>query len=255
MNSAAVTIEEVVVAILELAKRKLNEEELVELVSAGRLHEVFPYRPKLEVPAVLERWEDTKEAPTRELTEEEYRQFLRGGDASVIVERVPLAPNRGFEPFAGTQDEAEMTSMPPRTEEPVMHSESPSEIVRAAIEKARLYARLMPDLIAFAETKHRVPSLGEPGASKLRLPLKDYFTEFYGLPLNSVTLWEGVDLFLFRRKDRMICRVYGEMPYGFHLQLVANDQVLELRSKDQVAVHIPAPVDLRVGVYPVSDRH
>lgn len=255
MNSAAVTIEEVVVAILELAKRKLNEEELAELVSAGRLHEVFPYRPRLQVPAVLERWDDIKEAPARELTEEEYRQFLRGGDTPVLVERIVPAPPSGSEPSGATEGEAEMASARPRAEESVLHSESSGEIVRSAIEKAQLHARLMPDLIAFAETRHHVPSLGEPGASKLRLPLTDYFTELCGLPRQSVTLWEGVELVLLRRRDGMLCQLYGEIPDGFHLQLVANDQVLELRSKKQIAVHIPAAADLRIGVYPVSDRH
>jgi hypothetical protein len=255
MNSAPVTIEEVVVAILELAKRKLNKEQLADLVSAGRLHEVLPYRPRLQVPAVLERWEDVTEAPARELTEEEYSHFLRGGDAPVLVERILPAPHTASEPSGGTQDEAEMTSTHPRAEEPVLHSESSGEIVRSAIEKAQLYARLMPDLIAFAETRHHVPSLGEPTASKLRLPLTDYFTEFCGLPRERVTLWESVELVLLRRRDRMLCQLYGEIPEGFHLQLVANDQVLELRSKDRVAVHIPAAADLRVGVYPVNDRH
>lgn len=255
MNSAPVTIEEVVVAILELAKRKLNEEELADLVSAGRLHEVLPYRPRLQVPAVLERWEDIKEAPARELTEEEYRHFLRAGDTPVLVERIVPAPHSGSEPSGATQDEPEMTSTPPRAEEPVLHSESSGDIVRSAIEKAQLHARLMPDLITFAETRHHVPSLGEPGALKLRLSLKDYFTELCGLSRETVTLWEGVELFLFRRHDRMLCRLYGEIPDGFHLQLVANDQVLELRSTKQVAVHIPAAADLRIGVYPVSDRH
>ena len=202
MNSAPVTIEEVVVAILELAKRKLNEEELAELVSAGRLHEVFPYRPRLQVPAVLERWEDTKEAPARELTEDEYRQFLRGGDTPVLVERVLPAPHSGSEPSGGTQNEAEITSMPQRTEEPVSHSESSGEFVRSAIEKAQLHARLLSDLIAFAETRPHVPSLGEPGASKLRLPLTDYFTELCGLPRETVTSWEGVELTLSRRQDQ-----------------------------------------------------
>jgi hypothetical protein len=253
MNSAAVTIEEVVVAILELAKRKLNEEELAELVSAGRLHEVFPYRPQLQVPAVLERWEDVIEAPARELTEEEYRQFLRGGDTLVLLERVLPARHSGSESAGGTQDEAEMTSMPQKTEESVLHSESSGEIVRSAIENAQLHARLMPDLIAFAETRHHVPSLGE--TSSLRLPLTDYFTEVCDLPRETVTWWEGVELVLLRRRDRMLCQLYGEIPEGFHLQLVANDQVLELRSKDRIAVHIPAAADLRVGVYPVNDRH
>lgn len=255
MNSAPVTIEEVVVAILELAKRKLNEEELAELVSAGRLHQVFPYRPRLQVPAVLEQWEDVTEAPARELTEEEYSHFLRGGDAPVLVERILPAPHTGSEPSGGTQDEAEMTSTHPRAEEPVLHSESSGEIVRSAIEKAQLYAWLMPDLIAYAKKRHHVPSLGEPGASKLRLSLKDYFAELCGLSREIAALWEGVELFLFRRRDRMLCRLYGEIPAGFYLQLVANDQVLELRSKEQVAVHIPAAEDLRVGIYPVNDRH
>jgi hypothetical protein len=255
MDSAPVTIEEVVVAILELAERKLNEEELADLVSAGRLHEVFPYRPRLQVPAVLDRWEDVIEAPARELSEEEYRQVLRAGDTPVLVERVLPKPQSGSESFGGTQDQAEKTSTLPSSEEPVLHSESPGEIVRSAIEKAQLHARLMPELIAFTETRHHVPSLGEPSASKLRLPLTDYFTELCGLPRESVTLWEGVELVLLRRRDRMVCRLYGEIPEGFHLQLVANDQVLELRSKDQVAVHIPAAADLLVGVYPVNDRH
>lgn len=131
MNSAPVTIEEVVVAILELAKRKLNEEELAELVSAGRLHEVFPYRPRLQVPAVLERWEDIKEAPARELTEEEYRQFLRGSDTPVLVERIVPAPHSGSEPSEATQHEAKMISTPPRAEA-VLHAESSGEIARAA---------------------------------------------------------------------------------------------------------------------------
>lgn len=75
-------LEDVVSAILVLARH--DEAELAEIVSAGKLREVFPYKARERAaPASLGRFDDIEEAPARELTDEEYEDFLRGGRGRV----------------------------------------------------------------------------------------------------------------------------------------------------------------------------
>jgi hypothetical protein len=75
-------LEDVVRAILVLARR--DEAELADIVSEGKLHEVFPFKPRTyAAPASLGRFDDIKQAPARALTDEEYEDFLRGGRGTV----------------------------------------------------------------------------------------------------------------------------------------------------------------------------
>src|SRR6266404_8954886 len=91
------TLEDVVSAIIALGR--YDELELFQLVSGGKLQQVFPFRLRTSISdpiPELDRWEDVVKAPSRALTDDEYEGFLRGeapGRASSAdaASKAPLA--------------------------------------------------------------------------------------------------------------------------------------------------------------------
>ncbi|ODT85755.1 MAG: hypothetical protein ABS69_00575 [Nitrosomonadales bacterium SCN 54-20] len=74
-TSSVESLDEITEAILSLAEK--DEVDILKFASEGRLKEIFPYKMRVSHAPELESWDDVIEAPTRPLTDEEYKQFLR----------------------------------------------------------------------------------------------------------------------------------------------------------------------------------
>ncbi len=76
-STEPVTLEQVVAAVLALDR--FSEEEVLDLISHGKLREVFAFGLRTrQLPPDTVPWDNIREAPARPLTEEEDLASVRG---------------------------------------------------------------------------------------------------------------------------------------------------------------------------------